>query len=83
VGPHGDPGVAWISKLFVAPRARHVGLGRALLEAAHDAARGRGCTAVGLRTRAVFTPAVRLYESLGYLCTGETTSPERVYFRTL
>jgi len=66
VGPQGDPGVAWVSKVFVARTARGRGLGRALLEAAHDAARARGYREVGLRTRVVFREAVALYESAGY-----------------
>ena len=67
VGPHGDPGVAWISKLFVARDARRRGVGRALMDAAHAAARARGYRVVGLRTRDVFGDAVRLYERLGYV----------------
>lgn len=67
VGPHGDPGVAWISKLFVVSRARGRGVGRALLHAAHDAARGRGMREVGLRSRVVFRAALALYAAEGYV----------------
>jgi putative acetyltransferase len=66
VGPQGDPGMAWISKVFVARAARRRGVGRALLEAAHAAARRRGFREVGLRTRVVFREAIALYESAGY-----------------
>jgi putative acetyltransferase len=66
VGPQGDEGVAWISKVFVARAARRRGAGRALLEAAHQAARARGFHTVGLRTRALFREAIALYESVGY-----------------
>jgi putative acetyltransferase len=66
VGPHGDEGVAWISKVFVAKAARKQGLGRALLMATHDAARARGFSRVGLRTRRLFREAIALYESEGY-----------------
>jgi GNAT superfamily N-acetyltransferase len=66
VGAQGEPGVAWISTLFVARDARGRGIGRALMVAAHDAAHARGCRSIGLRTRAVFRDAIRLYESLGY-----------------
>jgi GNAT superfamily N-acetyltransferase len=66
VGPHGDPGVAWVSKLFVARDARRGGVGRALLRAAHDAARARGYETVGLRSRRVFREALALYASEGY-----------------
>ena len=67
VGPQGDEGVAWISKVFVAKEARRRGVGRALLLAAHSAAKERGFREVGLRTRVVFREAIALYESLGYV----------------
>jgi GNAT superfamily N-acetyltransferase len=66
VGPHGDPSIAWISKLFVSRAARRAGIGRALLSAAHDAARARGYRTVGLRSRRVFREALALYASEGY-----------------
>src|SRR5262245_7107584 len=69
VGPHGDEGVAWVSKVFVRKEARGCGIGRALLGAAHDAARVRGYGRVGLRTRLVFREAIALYESEGYVRT--------------
>jgi putative acetyltransferase len=56
----------WISKLFVAPEARGEGVGRALLGRLLDLARAEGLTVVGLRTRTVFTSAVRLYEAAGF-----------------
>jgi len=71
VGPHGDEGVAWISKVFVLRAARGRGLGRALCAALHDAARARGYREVRLRTRVVFREAIALYESLGYVATTE------------
>lgn len=64
---HDAPGVAWISKLFVAKDARRAGIGRALLRAAQDEARARGFHTVGLRTRRIFREAVALYESEGYV----------------
>lgn len=67
VGPHGDPGVAWVSKLFVTRDARSRGVGAALMAAAHEAARLRGYREVGLRTRVAFASAIRLYERLGYV----------------
>lgn len=66
VGPQGAEGVAWISKVFVSKDARRRGAGRALLEAAHEAARARGYREVGLRTRVVFVEAIALYEAHGY-----------------
>ena len=66
VGAQGAEGVAWVSKVFVARDARRRGVGRALLEAAHDAARARGFREVGLRTRGVFVEAIAMYERAGY-----------------
>jgi putative acetyltransferase len=63
---HGDPGVAWVSKLFVEKDRRGLGIGRALLHAAHDAAKKAGYREVGLRTRRVFTEALGLYAAEGY-----------------
>ena len=67
IGPHGKPGIAWVSKLFVTREARGIGAGRALLEAAHEAARARGYREVALRTRVVFDRAIALYEKAGYV----------------
>lgn len=87
VGPHGDDGVAWVSKVFVAAEARGRGIGRTLLRKAHDAARARGYERVGLRTRVIFREAIALYESKRYLAL--PSDPPRlgasdvVYFRSL
>lgn len=86
IGPHGDPGVGWISKLFVVKDARMGGIGRMLLEAAHDAARQRGYSRIGLRTRVVFTAAIALYERAGYVQDTNICAQEYgdlVYFRPL
>ena len=87
VGPQGDALVAWVSKLFVAKEARRDGIGRALLAAAHDAARARGNRRVGLRTRVVFREAIALYESNGYAAVERDPAlietGDVVYFRSL
>jgi GNAT superfamily N-acetyltransferase len=82
VGPQGDPGIAWVSKVFVAHEARRLGIGRALLETAHEAARLRGYVRIGLRTRRIFREAITLYEAAGYRPEPSST-PEIVYFRPL
>ncbi len=63
--PHEDGG--WLSKLFVAADARGIGAGRALLTQAIESAKERDYARVGLRTRTVFTDAVKLYERVGFL----------------
>lgn len=84
VGPHGDPGVAWISKLFVVATARRRGVGQRLLDAAVEAARTRGYRELGLRTRLVFRDAIRLYEKNGWSLnsSGKLLEPgDAVYWR--
>lgn len=86
IGPQGAEGVAWISKVFVASSARRRGAGRALLEAAHAAARECGFREVGLRTRLVFVEAIALYEAAGYVRREDPAALERgdvVYYRAL
>jgi putative acetyltransferase len=84
VGPHGDPGVAWISKVFVVATARRHGIGQRLLDAAVEAARARGYREIGLRTRLVFRDAIRLYEKNGWTVnpSGKLVEPgDAVYWR--
>jgi putative acetyltransferase len=86
VGAQGAEGLAWISKVFVAKSARRRGVGRALLDAAHDAARARGFREVGLRTRVVFREAIAMYERAGYARRDDPAaiSPgDVVYYREL
>ncbi len=75
VGPQGAPELAWVSKLFVDRAQRGRGLGRALLERAHEAARARGYREVSLRTRTEFREALSLYRASGYVITSEAESP--------
>ncbi len=58
---------AWLlNDLFVAPAARHGGVGRALLERAHAFARETQAKELMLQTAVDNVPAQRLYESLGW-----------------
>jgi ribosomal protein S18 acetylase RimI-like enzyme len=55
-----------LNDLFVDPDVRRSGVGRALLEAAHDFAKRQGVVRVTLETARDNTSAQRLYEALGY-----------------
>jgi GNAT superfamily N-acetyltransferase len=57
---------AWLEDLFVSEAARGTGLGRALLEAAVERARARGCQRIELDVDEANTPALTLYRSLGF-----------------
>lgn len=60
-----------ISAMWVAPEARGLGVGRALLDAAEDWGRQRGCAAASLSVTAGNSAAEELYRSAGYEPTGE------------
>jgi ribosomal protein S18 acetylase RimI-like enzyme len=55
-----------LEDLFVAPAARRAGLGRALVAAAIDRARARGCGRIALDTAERNEGAVALYRSFGF-----------------
>ncbi|HKN63971.1 MAG TPA: GNAT family N-acetyltransferase, partial [Gaiellaceae bacterium] len=57
---------AWIGGLGVVASARRSGIGEALMDAAHDAARSRGVERVWLEVIVENTSALALYEKLGY-----------------
>jgi ribosomal protein S18 acetylase RimI-like enzyme len=57
---------AHLEELYVAPPQRGRGIGRALLEAAMDAARERGAARMDLGTSEDDTAALALYESAGF-----------------
>jgi GNAT superfamily N-acetyltransferase len=56
----------WLEDIFVEESARGTGLGRALMEAAFERARERGCRRIELDVNEANSGAVRLYESLGF-----------------
>ncbi|WP_235580197.1 GNAT family N-acetyltransferase [Rhodanobacter sp. Soil772] len=59
-------GAARLYSLATQPEARGQGVGAALLEAAAEVARRRGCRALRLEVRADNHSAIKLYERLGY-----------------
>jgi ribosomal protein S18 acetylase RimI-like enzyme len=58
---------SYLEELYVVPDLRGNGLGRALLEAAMDTARGEGAEQMELGTSESDTAARKLYESAGFV----------------
>jgi len=56
----------WLEDLYVRPQARRSGLGAALVEAAIERARARGCRRIELDTNETNAPALALYHRLGF-----------------
>lgn len=56
----------YLAELYVVPARRGQGIGRALMEAAMDLARGRGAEYMDLGTAETDVAARHLYESLGF-----------------
>jgi putative acetyltransferase len=55
-----------VAKMAVAPEFQGRGIGRALLSATIEEARSLGATRLYLETNHILTPAISLYESLGF-----------------
>jgi ribosomal protein S18 acetylase RimI-like enzyme len=68
----------WLEDLYVDDGARGTGLGRALVEAAFERARERGCRRIELDVNEQNTAAIAFYESLGF--TTEPKPPGRTLF---
>ena len=60
------PGIGSLKRMWVANRARGLGLGRRLLTELEDQARRHGATVVRLETNQALTEAITLYRSSGY-----------------
>lgn len=65
--PTGEAGTAEVKRMYVAPAARGLGVGRRLLEALQDRARALGYRRVILETGIRQPEAMRLYESAGFV----------------
>jgi ribosomal protein S18 acetylase RimI-like enzyme len=73
----------YLEDLFVREGARRAGLGAALLEAALQRARDRGCAYVDLDTNDGNRAALSLYERFGFERLGFTAAPSPSAGRTL
>ena len=72
---------ALLEELYVVPARRGAGLGRALLEAAMEAAREAGATRIELNTSTDDTAALGLYESAGFTNReGGPEGPQMLYY---
>jgi ribosomal protein S18 acetylase RimI-like enzyme len=72
---------ALLEELYVVPESRGHGLGRALLDAAMEAAREAGATRIELNTSTDDTAARGLYESLGFTNReGAPEGPQMLYY---
>jgi GNAT superfamily N-acetyltransferase len=60
------PGEFEVAKMAVTDAAQGLGIGRRLLQATIEAARESGAARLFLETNSVLTPAIRLYESVGF-----------------
>ena len=68
----------WLEDLWVQEGARRSGLGRALVEAAVERARARGCKRIELDVNEDNAAALALYEACGFLL--EPKGPGRTLF---
>jgi len=72
---------AYLEELYVAPPKRGRGIGRALLNAAMDAAREAGADHIDLNTAETDTAARALYESAGFTNReGRPDGPRMLYY---
>jgi GNAT superfamily N-acetyltransferase len=70
----------WLEDLFVEESARGAGVGGALVEAALERARVRGCRRIELDTSEANENALRLYERHGFSTSSKSEAPARDVF---
>lgn len=75
------PGGYEVAKMAVDPAAQRCGIGRKLLTAAIAWAREQGAVRLYLESNARLTPALRLYESVGFRHLPEERRPVSPYVR--
>ncbi|WP_173921608.1 GNAT family N-acetyltransferase [Agromyces sp. Marseille-P2726] len=66
IGPSGDTMSWWVWDIAVHEAFRGRGIGRATMLLAEDVARSQGAKSMRLNVFAYNTPAIRLYDELGY-----------------
>jgi len=66
IGPSSDPTSWWVWDVAVHEAFRGRGIGRATMLLAEDVARSQGAASMRLNVFAYNTPAIRLYDGLGY-----------------
>jgi putative acetyltransferase len=71
-----------VAKMAVRPQERGNGIGREVLQALIECARSRGATRLYLETNRMLTPAIRLYESLGFREVADGDGHESPYARS-
>ena len=71
---------AYLQELYVVPSRRGGGIGRALLEATMDAARGAGATGIDLNTGETDAAARALYESAGFTNLEGPDGPRMLFY---
>ena len=64
-----------VAKMAVTARCQGMGIGRRLLTAVIEAARSAGAHRLHLETNHILTPAIRLYESVGFRHVPSVPSP--------
>lgn len=71
IGVHEVCGEAYIANIAVLPEYRRLGIAEALLKAAENGAKGRGCEFISLEVRKSNLAAITLYKKRGYAEAGE------------
>jgi diamine N-acetyltransferase len=74
-----DHSLFWIDRLMIAEGQRGKGYGRTALLMILDEAKKKGFSRIGLSTSPVNLKAIKLYEQVGFIATGEMDSGEEIF----